>query len=83
MLSDKAKEIFDRFVIKMRNNDSVNRYALEAEFEKYNKRYKDPQRVELLLKDASKESTNYKQLFEKLYGDMTKYGGGGFILWLK
>ena len=35
---------------------------------------------ELLLKKEAKENDGYKQLFEMLYGDMPKYGGGGFKL---
>jgi len=83
MLSNKAKEIFSRYEVKMKNGDAIHRYELEAEFEAYSKRYKDSQKVELLLKGAFKENSNYKQLFEKLYGDMPKYGGGGFSLWFE
>lgn len=80
MLNNKAREIFDRYVSKIQCGEPVHRYDLEAEFENYNKKYKNPQLVELLLKDATKSNGKYKHLFEKLYGNMNKYNNGGFSL---
>ena len=58
----------------------IHRNDLEAEFETINKKYQDPQIVELLLKKAAQSNREYKHLFDALYGEMPKYGGGEFRL---
>lgn len=80
MTGDKVKKIFDKYCAMMLDGENIHRYDLEAEFEQMNKKYKNPQVVELLLKKATTENEKYKQLFNVLYGDMPKYGGGNFKL---
>jgi len=76
-LGERSKGILDKYVAIMDSGESVDRYSLEAEFEQTDKRYKDPQRVELLLKKAANEgNTKYKRLFNALYGDQLKHNGG-------
>ena len=77
-MSKRIKIILDSFVIKMYKGEEIHRYSVEAEFEKVNKKYSNSQLVEIYLLDASKTNSDYKRLFDIVYGNMPKYGGGEF-----
>lgn len=79
-MSDKIKKILDSFVSMINNGQELHRYDFEEQIQQLDKRYRDSQRIELLLKKAAESNMNYMLIFDKLYGDMPKYGGGVFRL---
>ncbi|GED72347.1 hypothetical protein BRE01_60490 [Brevibacillus reuszeri] len=78
--SKSLKDIFDDYVSKMKRGESVHRYTFEDEFLKINTKYRNTQLIELKLKKSAKQNNDYHCLFQTLYGDMPKYGGGNFKL---
>lgn len=79
-IGQSEKSIFDKYVSIKQTGQSIHRYEIEAEFEQINKKYRNPQVVELLLKKAAESNREYNLLFSELYGDMIKHGGGDFKL---